>query len=86
MMNELMAENMNPAYAIPATIASSPVSEPKLTLTVEDLAYHLNISRTTAYNLARQKDFYPAFYLGHRLIINAQALSRWLDEQTGGLN
>ena len=86
MMNEFMTETMNPVYAMPASVSTSTMAEPKLTLTVEDLAYHLNISRTTAYNLARQKEFYPAFYLGHRLIINAQALSRWLDEQTGALN
>ena len=62
----------------------SPIDESKLTLTVEELAYHLNVSRATAYNLARRDDFYPAFNIGHRLIISKQALERWLDEQTGG--
>ena len=54
----------------------------KLTLTVEEMAQQLNVSRATAYNLARRKDFYPAFRIGHRLIISKQALSRWLDDQT----
>ena len=57
-------------------------AETKLTLTVDELAQQLNVSRATAYNLARRKDFYPAFRIGHRLIISKQALSRWLDDQT----
>lgn len=57
-------------------------AESKLTITVEELAQQLNVSRATAYNLARRKDFYPAFRIGHRLIISRQALSRWLDDQT----
>ena len=57
-------------------------AEPKLTITVEELAQQLNVSRATAYNLARRKDFYPAFRIGHRLIISRQALSRWLNDQT----
>ena len=57
-------------------------AETKLTLSVDELAQQLNVSRTTAYSLARKKDFYPAFRIGHRLIISRQALSRWLDEQT----
>ena len=57
-------------------------AETKLTITVDELAQQLNMSRATAYNLARRKDFYPAFRIGHRLIISKQALSRWLDDQT----
>ncbi len=57
-------------------------AETKLTITVDELAQQLNVSRATAYNLARRKDFYPAFRIGHRLIISKQALSRWLDDQT----
>ena len=57
-------------------------AESKLTITVEELAQQLNVSRATAYNLARRKDFYPAFRIGHRLIISRQALSRWLNDQT----
>ena len=57
-------------------------AETKLTITVDELAQQLNVSRATAYNLARRKDFYPEFRIGHRLIISKQALSRWLDDQT----
>ena len=56
----------------------------KLTLTINELAYHLNVSRATAYNLARRNDFYPAIRIGHRLIVSKHALERWLDEQTEG--
>ncbi|MBQ6960489.1 MAG: helix-turn-helix domain-containing protein [Clostridia bacterium] len=39
------------------------------------------MSRATAYNLTRQKSFYPAFRLGKRTIVSVQALHRWLEEQ-----
>ena len=39
-------------------------AETKLTITVDELAQQLNVSRATAYNLARRKDFYPAFRIG----------------------
>ncbi len=56
----------------------------RLTLTIDELAYHLNVSRATAYNLAKRNDFYPAFRIGHRLIVSKHALERWLGEQTEG--
>lgn len=56
----------------------------KLTITVDELAHQLNVSRSTAYNLVRSKEFYPAIHVGHRIIVSVQALVRWLDEQTEG--
>ena len=56
----------------------------KMTLTIDELAYHLNVSRATAYNLAKRNDFYPALRIGHRLIVSKHALERWLGEQTEG--
>ena len=61
---------------------SIPQKESGLTITVDELAKELNISRSTAYCLVRRKDFYPAFRIGHRLVISRQALIRWIDEQT----
>lgn len=58
--------------------------KPKLTINVEEFAQQLNISRTTAYKIARQKDFYPAFRVGNRIVVSVQALQRWINEQTGG--
>lgn len=56
----------------------------KLTLTVEELANQLNISRGTAYNLVRKKDFYPAFRIGNRVLISVDALSSWIRDRTEG--
>ena len=51
---------------------------------VDELAQQLNVSRATAYNLTRKKEFYPSIKVGHRTIISVQALRRWLDDQTEG--
>lgn len=56
----------------------------KLTLTVEELAKQLNISRGTAYSLVRRQDFYPAFRIGNRVLISTSALAGWIREQTEG--
>ena len=58
------------------------ISPSKLTLTVEEMADQLNISKVTAYNLAKRKDFFPAFRLGNRVLIGASALALWVDKQT----
>ena len=56
----------------------------RLTITVEELAKELHVSRATAYKLARDKSFYPSVRIGKRLVISFQALIRWLNEQTQG--
>lgn len=67
----------------PATYLDNGIASPsKLTLTVEEMANQLNISRVTAYNLSKQKDFFPAFRIGNRILIGASALSLWVDKQT----
>ena len=58
------------------------ISPSKLTLTVKEMANQLNISKVTAYNLAKQKDFFPAFRIGNRVLVSASALSLWVDKQT----
>ena len=58
------------------------ISPSKLTLTVKEMANQLNISKVTAYNLAKQKDFFPAFRIGNRILVSASALSLWVDKQT----
>ena len=52
---------------------------PKMTLTVDDLADELNISRNTAYALAVRKDF-PSFRIGRRLLVNRAMLQVWMDQ------
>lgn len=59
-------------------------ADTSLTLTVEQLANQLHISRATAYALVRTKSFYPAFRIGNRWIVSVPALTRWLDDQTRG--
>ena len=64
-----------------APVKHSACAEPKMTLTVEEMAYHLGIGRNLAYELTQRSDF-PAFYIGHRLVINRQGLQAWMDRQT----
>lgn len=52
---------------------------PKMSLTVDDLAAELNISRNTAYALAVRKDF-PSFRIGRRLLVNRAMLQVWMDQ------
>ena len=52
---------------------------PKMTLTIDDLAAELNISRNTAYALADRKDF-PSFRIGRRLLVNRALLQEWMDQ------
>ena len=53
---------------------------PSLTLSVQQMAKELNISRNTAYELTKQKGF-PCFRVGKRVLINRDMLQAWLDEQ-----
>lgn len=55
----------------------------KLTITVAEMAEHLNISLPTAYDLVHRTDF-PAIHVGARWIIPVDALRRWLDFQAVG--
>ena len=55
---------------------------PKMTLTVEQLAEELNISKPTAYSLVKEKGF-PARTIGHRVLVNRAGLQRWLDSKSG---
>lgn len=72
--------------AISATPFDSGISQQdmKLTLTVEELAKQLNISRGTAYMLVRRPDFYPAFRIGQRVLVSTHALAGWIRDQTEG--
>ena len=55
----------------------------KLTLSVDELAKQLGISRPLAYELTR-RDGFPAIRLGERrIVIPVDGLKRWLDSQCG---
>ncbi|MGN0753136.1 MAG: helix-turn-helix domain-containing protein [Aristaeellaceae bacterium] len=57
---------------------------PKMTLTVDDLAAELNISRNSAYALADRKDF-PSFHVGRRLLVNRAMLQEWMNQNCQSL-
>ncbi len=60
--------------------AGSP-SVPRMTLTVEEAADELHISRPVAYELVKEPDF-PSFRIGKRILINRLGLQRWIDNQS----
>lgn len=53
---------------------------PAMTMTVDEMAEELNISRPTAYDLVKQTGF-PAFHIGQRIIVNREGLQRWINQQ-----
>lgn len=53
----------------------------KMTLTVEEMAKQLGISRSVAYQLIKEKGF-PSIRVGERrVIIPVKSLERWLEER-----
>jgi len=60
-------------------------SELPLTLTVEEVAKVLRISRGTAYNLVHREDF-PAVKIGRRLIIPRDHFWSWVNKEAQGNN
>ena len=50
-----------------------------MSLTVDEMANELKISRTTAYGLVKQEGF-PAFHIGRKVLVNRRGLQRWMDE------
>lgn len=49
-----------------------------LTMTVSEMMKAIPVSRTKAYELVHSKDFYPAVFIGGKILINREALMRWL--------
>ncbi len=54
-----------------------------LMLSVPELASVLGISRTRAYELAREKGF-PSLTIGARIIVPRDKLIAWIDEKSSG--
>lgn len=50
-------------------------------LKIDEVAEILRVSRPTAYELARQKDF-PTIHLGRRMLVAKDALAEWVREQS----
>ncbi len=51
------------------------------TITVEKMATYLSISKTMAYELVHSRDFYPAFRIGRKILVNVDKLKQWIEEQ-----
>lgn len=54
----------------------------KLTVTVEEMAKIVGVSRPTAYELTHKEGF-PTVRIGRRVVIPIDGLKRWLEEQAG---
>ena len=50
--------------------------------TVHELAKDYGFGLSTAYKLVNSENFYPAFRVGKKILISADALERWVSEQT----
>jgi len=59
------------------------LSNPKMpqTMTVEEVARALQVSRSTAYDLVRSEGF-PKIRIGRRLLVPRKAFRDWLEENT----
>ena len=55
----------------------------RITISVNEAAQMLGVSRPTLYALMKNKDF-PAFKLGGRRLISREGLVKWIAAQEGG--
>lgn len=56
----------------------------KLAVSVAEMAEMLSISRPTAYEILRRKDFTGAFKVGSRTLVSVAAIEQWIEKQTEG--
>lgn len=56
----------------------------KLTVTVDEMAKIVGVSRPTAYELIHKEGF-PTVRIGRRIVIPLDSLKRWLEEQVGAV-
>lgn len=54
-----------------------------LTLSVQEIAIVLGISKTSAYELVRRKGF-PVLKIGSRLVVPKEKFREWVEQNTGG--
>lgn len=53
----------------------------KKTISVEQMAVMLGVGRATAYSLANDPSFFPAFRIGRKILISIEKLDEWLAKQ-----
>lgn len=54
-----------------------------LTLSVQEIAIVLGISKTSAYELVRSKGF-PILKIGSRFVVPKEKFREWVEQNTGG--
>ena len=57
------------------------MAENKMTVTVEEMAEMIGISRSVAYQLVKEKDFPVIRVSERRLIIPIKSLEKWLESR-----
>lgn len=53
---------------------------PHMTLTIDEVAEELNISKKSAYRLVQTPGF-PSFFIGQRVVVDRQGLIEWVRQQ-----
>ena len=51
-------------------------------LTIREFMEYQNIGKNKAYQLAHDPDFFPAFKIGGKILINVDKLNRWNFDQS----
>lgn len=59
------------------------MKQTRMTMTVQEVADYLGVSKPTAYSLTSQDDF-PCLRIGKRILIPVAAFHDWLDRNTTG--
>jgi hypothetical protein len=54
----------------------------KANLTIRQFMEYQSIGKTKAYQLAHDPDFYPAFKIGGKILINLDKLKKWNFDQS----
>ena len=52
------------------------------TITVTEMKKELRICKKTAYKLANSIEFYPAFRIGKKILIDREKLEQWITENS----
>lgn len=77
---QLYGGRLNPPPVPSFTPEQKPKSMPGMAMSVEQMADELAIGRTVAYQLV-QKPGFPAFTIGHRVLVSRKGLQEWIDGQ-----
>jgi len=57
----------------------------KLAVDAMQAAEMIGCGRSLIYELINRPDFYPAFRIGRKVLVNVEKLKQWIDEQSGAV-